>query len=338
MKKSAVLLISLVILFFGCAPKKALPPPQPLGINGTVNALTVYNGNLVAAGSFSVAGTASANNIAQWNGSSWSSMGSGLNAAAAILITYKGNLIAGCPGTGIFKWNGNSWSQLISQNSSSYGFTIYDSNLVVTGVFDSIGGVKANNLAQWNGSVWSQIDTGSNSGILSVATYMGNLVVAGNYLVLMGNPYNGVAQWNGITWSELGTGLNTTYLENPIIYLNNSNLYMCSYNIFGVLNDTTWSIQVLGSTPFYANFITSFCSYNGKLITLWYQYGHGAPSADYYLQEWNGSSFNFLMDIPAVNTMIQYQNNLILAGGFSQIGNTPVQNIAQWNGSTWSAF
>ncbi|MGP8217568.1 MAG: hypothetical protein ACLQQ4_18515 [Bacteroidia bacterium] len=48
------------------------------GMNGYVNALTVYNGNLIAGGSFTTAGGNAANNIAEWNGTSWSALGSGM--------------------------------------------------------------------------------------------------------------------------------------------------------------------------------------------------------------------------------------------------------------------
>ena len=46
---------------------------QPLGsgMNGSVYALTVYNGELIAGGDFTTAGGASANDIARWNGSAW---------------------------------------------------------------------------------------------------------------------------------------------------------------------------------------------------------------------------------------------------------------------------
>jgi hypothetical protein len=49
------------------------PPPFP-----TVNALAVSGGTLYAGGGFTYAGETAANYIAQWNGSSWSTLGSGI--------------------------------------------------------------------------------------------------------------------------------------------------------------------------------------------------------------------------------------------------------------------
>jgi hypothetical protein len=65
-----------------------------------IKALTVYNGKLIAGGFFTNAGRASsANGIAAWDGSSWSSLGSGMcsyySGDVSTLTVYDGKLIAG---------------------------------------------------------------------------------------------------------------------------------------------------------------------------------------------------------------------------------------------------
>lgn len=50
----------------------------PIGMNGPVFALAkMPNGDLVAGGSFGIAGSVNANRIARWNGSRWAPIGSG---------------------------------------------------------------------------------------------------------------------------------------------------------------------------------------------------------------------------------------------------------------------
>jgi hypothetical protein len=68
-----------------------------------VHAVTLYNGDLIAAGSFSSADGQSMNNIARWDGTSWQPMGDGLyfdpnwgdaRPYVDALRVYQGSLIA----------------------------------------------------------------------------------------------------------------------------------------------------------------------------------------------------------------------------------------------------
>lgn len=52
--------------------------PVSSGMDGSVHALTVYNGELIAGGNFITAGGIPANHIARWDGTSWSPLGSGM--------------------------------------------------------------------------------------------------------------------------------------------------------------------------------------------------------------------------------------------------------------------
>jgi hypothetical protein len=66
------------------------------GLNGQVRALSVYNGELIVSGQFSVAGGVSANNIAAWDGSAWSALGAGIGGFAVnALAVFNSQLIVG---------------------------------------------------------------------------------------------------------------------------------------------------------------------------------------------------------------------------------------------------
>jgi hypothetical protein len=92
-------------------------------MNSNVNALAVSGGTLYAGGGFTTAGTNAANYIAQWNGSGWSALGSGIGGAncfVSAIAASGGTVFAG----GYFKtagnnaalciaqWDGSSWSAL----------------------------------------------------------------------------------------------------------------------------------------------------------------------------------------------------------------------------------
>jgi hypothetical protein len=61
-----------------------------------VDALAVYNGDLIAGGGFTTAGGMSANRIARWDGSTWHPLGSGISReGVAALTLHDGQLVAG---------------------------------------------------------------------------------------------------------------------------------------------------------------------------------------------------------------------------------------------------
>ena len=140
-----------------------------------VYALTVYDGKLIAGGRFPTAGGVAANNIASWDGSSWSPLGSGMSIWQCL-----------CPDRvrretdsgGLFhngRWRGGEqdsvlgWEQLVAVGVGDeddypdvYALTVYDGKLIAGGYFTTAGGVAANRIASWDGSSWSPLGSGMN--------------------------------------------------------------------------------------------------------------------------------------------------------------------------------
>lgn len=69
--------------------------PMASGVNGTVYAFAAYNGDLVAAGSFAMAGGLTVNNIARWDGLYWQPVAEGMSTHVSALTTYGTDLVAG---------------------------------------------------------------------------------------------------------------------------------------------------------------------------------------------------------------------------------------------------
>jgi hypothetical protein len=90
------------------------------------------SGNLYIGGRFTFVGTVSANNIAKWNGSAWSALGSGMNNWVVALAVIGSDLYAG-------------------------------------GFFTAAGGVSANYIAKWDGSAWAALGSGMNDSVVAMA-------------------------------------------------------------------------------------------------------------------------------------------------------------------------
>ncbi|MBL9077577.1 MAG: hypothetical protein JNL08_08745 [Planctomycetes bacterium] len=180
------------------------------------------NGDLIAGGTFTFAGSGFAPHVARWNGSTWSSVGGGANGdVLALAVAGNGDLIIGgqfdtlFPGpitgaNGIARWNGTAWSKFGSGlNDRVYAILVLgNGDIVVGGDFTSAGGVVANRLARWNGTAWSALGTGVDGRVTSlVALPNGDLMATGAFTSAGGQPAAHVARWNGTSWSAVGDGI-----------------------------------------------------------------------------------------------------------------------------------
>jgi hypothetical protein len=94
----------------------------PSAFGGFVNAVTMLpNGDLLAGGTFTTAGTASVVNVARWNGTSWSAFGGVTGGVVEFTTLANGGIAAstgfcipsqGSNGCGVVRWNGSAWLPL----------------------------------------------------------------------------------------------------------------------------------------------------------------------------------------------------------------------------------
>ena len=188
---------------------------------GGVFATAVFNGELIAAGNFSSAAGVPVNNIARWNGASWSAMSDGIaGGLPAALTVYNSNLIVGGTFTRaggvnalrIAQWDGQSWSALGSGIDSGViidALAVHDDELIAGGAFSQAGGVSARNVARWADQTWSAMGDGlSGSGgsyqVLALLSRNGELFAGGAIEASGETPLNAVARWDGQRWSAVG--------------------------------------------------------------------------------------------------------------------------------------
>ncbi len=276
------------------------------GTNDTVNAITSYNGKIIAGGLFTQAGGVNASNIAMYDTltRSWSALGSGINGEVYALAVYNGNLIAG-------------------------------------GQFTVAGGVSANNIAMYNGSVWQALAGGTDGEVYALMAFGGNLIAGGDF----GNVGNNIASWNGTSWSALGSGLHSGsgdrvsaltvyggYLVGGGRFTNSGTT---SISNVGWWNGSTWNAY---NSSVFDDRVTSVRSYNGELYAGGYFQQVGSLTAR-YIVKWTGSAWQEpgqgLYD-GRVDALEVYKGSLIVGGNFRETGTGLfVDRIARWDGTNW---
>jgi hypothetical protein len=194
-----------------------------------VNALVCdHAGNLYVGGNFISAGGVGATNVAKWDGTNWSALGSGTSdSVLALALDGSGNLYVGGAFTSaggvsanrIAKWNGSAWSALGSgmdngTNPARVDALVCDgsNNLYACGYFTNAGAVSASNIAEWNGNVWSPLGSGMGGEVMALTVDSSRNLYAGaapwgpNGPPVLTNPIC-IAKWNGTDWSTLGSGV-----------------------------------------------------------------------------------------------------------------------------------
>lgn len=174
-----------------------------------VSALFVYEGRLIAAGSFAHAGGVPVQSIAVWDGVSWSALRGwlpnpppaghrrvGLHIAA--LVSYHDRLIAG-GNIGVWVWNGDGWSApgIGQVSGTATSLAVYGGRLIVAGDGLSVAGDDATRqIAAWDGTTWSNLGTGTNVGAAALTEYQGSLVAGGGFTIAGDRAAAYLAEWN----------------------------------------------------------------------------------------------------------------------------------------------
>ena len=400
-------------------------------LGGVVYAIAQRGTDVYVGGDFTIAGSVGANYVAKWNGTTWSSLGTGLangpvgttTAVYALAIAPNGDLYAGgnftraggVAASNVAKWDGTAWSSLGTGNANGVSEVVYalattpNGDLYAGGNFMVAGGIAASRVAKWDGTIWSNLGMSNPNGqsdpVLALAVAPNGDVYTGgrsqNYLVFL----SFIRKWNGTAWSTLGTG-NTYGIVDALAVAPNGDVYAGFYasqaGRVAKWNGTAWSslgtgpanvmngeVFALGLAPngdvyVGGNFTqvgsmaaSGFAKWNG---TGWSSPGAGisslsswssvvralavAPNGDFYvggdfiqaggtatpggisangIAKWNGTAWSNLGATNAngisgsVSTLAVAPNGDVYAGGFfTQAGGVGANNVAKWNGTTWS--
>jgi Concanavalin A-like lectin/glucanases superfamily len=274
----------------------------------TVYALAVYNGNLYIGGTFTNIGDANGDGIVMWNGTSFSSLSTGLGASTYSLAVWNGSLYIGgtfsnigdANGDAVVAWNGSAFSSLSTGLGASavYSLTVWNGSLYIGGNFTNIGDANGDRVVAWNGSAFSSLSTGIGSGIVyTMAAWNGSLYIGGSFTDVGSASGDGVVAWNGSGFSALSTGLGT----------------------LGV-----YSLAVWNGSLYIGGGFTNIGDANGDGVVAW-----------------NGSAFSSLstgLGTLGVYSLAVWNGNLYIGGTFNNIGDSNGDSIVMWNGSAFSSL
>ncbi|MFN0242219.1 MAG: hypothetical protein ACKVWV_04945 [Planctomycetota bacterium] len=260
---------------------------------------------LYVGGNFEAAGGVPAQNIARWDGATWSPLGSGISGSAA----HPGDVTARVAALAVYRHASVS-------------------SLYAAGTFTTAGGVTVNHVAKWDGSSWSALGSGM-GGVAGVAfsdTYQTvphvvntlavfddgsgkKLYAAGNFTAAGGRGAHYAAQWNGVEWSPLESATGVSRTIRALTSGTRPDGVAAAVYAGG-------EFQVAGEA-----LSNRVAEWNG---TEWSALGSGVNGTVLALK---------LFADPSVNARCP---DLYAAGSFTEAGGAAAVRIARWDGETWS--
>jgi hypothetical protein len=278
---------------------------------------------LYASGAFDAAGGVPANNIAKWNGTSWSSVGGGLSYYAYQLRVLDDGTGPALYAVGDFmspvaqvgKFDGTSWSQVGNGlPNTPFSITVFDDGTgphIYAGtnqIFSGGSGVFELVSNQWVG-----LGTIPGASVYALAVYddgSGPALYAGGFYDHIGSvPANAIAKWNGTSFAPLGTGITGV---------------QASVQAMTVFDDGAGPALYVGGNFDFAGGVsaTNVARWNG---TAWSALGSGVtgnPMHGYV------SGMNVYDDGSAGGA------DLFVGGNFTLADGQPAAELARWTGCT----
>jgi hypothetical protein len=298
------------------------------GANGEIYAMAVRGNEVYVGGYFSTVGGVQATNVARWDGTTWSGLGSGLGNYSGIRSEF---------GVGSIEVMGKE--------------------IYAAGGFTNAGAERLSNIARWDGTNWLAVGNGTDAAVFTLKAIGTNLYAAGAFTNAGNRPANHVAKWDGTKWSALGNGVSYVAVgyigKQDFGYIwalgsDETNLYAGGFftnagglyaNSIAKWDGENWHSLGFGKSQVYSIAVRSSELYVGGIFP-WT--GGQAGTA---IAKWDGTGWTALGGavtsgtfLPSVYALRFVGNDLYAAGTFTQIGGVNAANIARWDGTSWNAL
>lgn len=313
-----------------------IPAPGPFTNSVPVKALTVDPaGTLWVGGDFAIAGGVPCANIARWDGATWSPVGAGLSAANAsqtfvrgvtgLGVLPSGQVAAigpfdssgtsslGFPLGGAARWTGAFWDRIgggigwLSHPSVSsmlpLGMSVAANGEIVV-VGQRLAGTRS--MLRWNLSQWQELPSATDQNAVPLcALFSGGELLVGGFFKQLGTPpvrIDHVARLAGANWQPL---------PSPSVGVSCDETRLGFGEYLGQ-PIATGRIAFVGNQPA-----------NGLIVRqggTWQPFPGAPASVSGYVVTSLGNG------------------ELVVGGGFFDLGGTTVAGLVRYDGSTWSAF
>ena len=322
-------------------------------------------GSLYAGGAFTVAGNVTANYMAKWNGTTWSTLGTGMNNRVdAMIFDSSGKLYAGgwfsaaggLTVKGIAVWDGSNWSDIVSGTLSGVRSVASDAsgNTYVAGSFSNVSGVNnTNNIAKWNDSSWAPLGTGVNGdiGTIFFDSHSNNIFAGGSFTSAGGASANNIATWNGSAWSTLGSGMNgrvsaIAISSAGILYAGGafttaggaSANYVAQWDASANAGSGAWTALGTGANGAVSALVVDSVGnlYAGGVFS-----SAGGVANTSHIAKWDGTQWIALgsgVNNSVSSLALDAAGSLYAGGAFTMAGAMTANYIAKWSSSAWSTL
>lgn len=286
----------------------------------SVDAMVVWNGDLYVGGRFDTFAGFTANNVARWNGSTWSPLGAGVLSSP----TWVGAWVA--------------------------ALAVYQNVLYVGGAFATAGGVASANLAIWNGTTWVAT-AGCNDSVRCLATRIGTsatnsfLFAGGAFTSVGGVPVDKVARYQGTTntWTAMGS---LAAITDPCRALLVRGTGISSYAVVAVQRERAWlwggtawnqlggPLETAPPNTILAREITSIAWHAGRYVVGLEDYW-GLLGGVWSLDGADWRSIDGAGIDRQVKAVLAVGDQLVIGGSFRAISGTTMHGVAIGDQGAW---
>lgn len=194
-------------------------------------------------------------------------------------------------------WDGSEWrtAAVTPPGQEIWDLAEWGGRLVVAGSFESLSGQELEYLAAWDGSSWSALGAPVSGPVRGLTLWNDNLVAVGYFDGFGDEPGWYCARWDGIGWTMMAE-----------------------------------AEEIFSIAPFGDGLVAPITK-NGEAWVMrwrgadWSRVGTFTGSLGTGNVAWN----------PQANAFAVFQNDLVVAGGFTNVDGVAANGVARWRDETW---